>query len=90
MTDKFVHKNDSGSLFKNDEKTDANPNWADWQGTLNVGGTEYWVSAWVKGGKGGKFFSLAVKEKQASHNEGVAQASAAAQPDIIDDDIPPF
>lgn len=54
----------SGALFKNDEKTEDNPNWADYRGSLTVDGTEYWLSAWIKEGKSGKFMSLSVKPKE--------------------------
>ena len=49
-----------GSLFKNDKKeTDKHP---DYKGKINVGGTDYWLSAWIKEGKSGKFMSLSVSE----------------------------
>jgi len=38
----------------------------DYNGTLNVEGTEYWLSGWIKTSKkdGRKFLSLSVKPKQ--------------------------
>jgi hypothetical protein len=55
----------SGALFKNDKQ--GNETWADYKGSLNVGGTEYWVSAWIKEAKSGngKFMSLSIKPKDA-------------------------
>jgi uncharacterized protein (DUF736 family) len=53
----------SGALFKNDRKeTDKHP---DMRGSIDVGGVEYWISAWTKTPKAGgdKFLSLAVTAK---------------------------
>lgn len=55
----------SGALFKNDKKTADNPNWADYTGKINVAGVDYWLSAWIKDGKSGKFMSLSIKPQQA-------------------------
>lgn len=53
-----------GSLFKNDRKDDAK--FPDYKGSLNVDGTEYWLSAWIKVSKdGNKFMSLSIKNKNA-------------------------
>ena len=59
----------SGALFLNDRKeTEKHP---DFRGTINVDGTEYWVSGWTKdiqnGPKRGEsMISLALTPKQAS------------------------
>lgn len=56
----------SGALFINDRKTnDRQPNL---RGSINVEGTEYWVSAWTKQIKNGpragqKMISLAIQPK---------------------------
>jgi len=56
--------NNRGSLFKNDRKDDAK--FPDYKGSLNVDGTDYWLSAWIKVSKdGNKFMSLSVKNKNA-------------------------
>ena len=56
----------SGALFKNDEK--EKDTHADYRGTLNVGGKEYWLNAWIKESKkdGRKYMSLSVKPKDAA------------------------
>ena len=56
--------NNRGSLFKNDRKDDAK--FPDYKGSINVEGTEYWLSAWIKLSKDGqKFMSLSIKNKNA-------------------------
>ena len=72
------------SLFKNDRKEkDTQP---DYTGTLNVEGAEYYLDAWLKEGKKGKFFSGKIKlkgEKAETPNKAPAAAG-----DFPDDDIP--
>jgi uncharacterized protein (DUF736 family) len=54
-----------GVLFKNDRKEkDTHP---DYKGSAEVGGVEYWLSSWIKVGKGGaKFMSLSFTAKEES------------------------
>lgn len=61
---------DRGALFKND-KEGGNPNRPDYKGSINVGGTDYWLSAWLKTDRNGKkFMSLSVKLKdEVRHHE---------------------
>ena len=54
-------KDNSGVLFKSD-KTD-NERAPHYKGSIMVGGIDYWISAWVKDGKSGKFMGLAVSPK---------------------------
>lgn len=52
-----------GILGKNHNKTaDNHP---DYSGSINIDGTDYWLSGWLKESKkdGSKFFSLSVKPK---------------------------
>lgn len=53
---------DRGVLFKNDRK--ESDNHPDYRGSINVGGVEFWLSAWIKQGDKGKFMSLSVKPKE--------------------------
>lgn len=74
-----------GALFKNTKREkDTHP---EYNGSLNVGGVEYWISAWVKDGKSGKFFSLSVKEKD---DAKPAQKPVAATADPFSDSEIPF
>lgn len=58
----YEQKDLNGALFKNKDKTEKNPKWADYQGTALVGGVHYYISAWLKTDKnGGKYMSLAFK-----------------------------
>jgi hypothetical protein len=57
----------SGLLAKNDKQgNDSRP---DYRGSINVDGTEYWLSAWIKTGRDGtklagqKYMSLSVQPK---------------------------
>jgi len=55
-------KDNSGVLFKNDKKeTEKHPHY---KGNITVDGKDYWLSAWVKEGKSGKFMGLAVSPKE--------------------------
>jgi hypothetical protein len=62
----------SGILFRNDKKkTDKHPSHrGDVQVTCSHCGAvnEFWLSAWVKEGRKGKFFSLSFRSKEASES----------------------
>jgi len=64
-------------LFRNEDK--AKDTYRDYQGSITVAGTEYWLSAWIKDGKRGKFMTLSVKPKQ--------QAATSAKSSLTDDMI---
>ena len=94
MTD-FDNTN-RGALFKNKDKDAAHPNWADYQGSINVDGVEFWLSAWLKKGKksGVNYMSLSVTKKEAFVQKNTQaraeymQQAGEAVPDDFDDDIP--
>lgn len=51
-----------GALFRNERK-EAETH-ADYNGTINVNGQEFWINSWLKESKGGKkYMSLSVKPK---------------------------
>jgi hypothetical protein len=55
-------RDNSGVLFKNDKiENDRSPTY---KGNITVDGKDYWLSAWVKEGKSGKFMGLAVSPKE--------------------------
>ncbi len=59
----YEKREGQGSLFKNDKKeTENHP---DYRGDILIDGQEYWLSAWIKEGKNGKFMSLSAKLKDA-------------------------
>ena len=72
-----------GSLFKNEKKEEAKH--PDMSGTLNVNGTEYWISGWKKTSKAGTgFISLSIRPKQEQTRQ-VSQPTRKAQADDWDD-----
>lgn len=94
MTD-FDNTN-RGVLFKNDRKdSDKHP---DYKGNINVDGREFWLSAWIKDGKSGKFMSLSIqpKEKQqqrerpADVKPPMGNGPRRSQRDDLPDDSVPF
>lgn len=77
----------SGTLFKNDRKEkETHP---DYKGQINIDGTDYWLSAWVKVSKDGtkKFMSLSVKAKD-EQAKPAAKGSQGSGFDDIDDPLP--
>jgi hypothetical protein len=85
MSKQFDNTN-SGTLFKNDTEGKSE-NFPPYGGSLNVNGEEFWISAWVKDGQKGKFFSLAVKPKEA---RGDTRKPASKPVDDFESDSIPF
>ena len=81
-----------GSLFKNNRK--ENEKHADYNGSINVDGHDFWLNAWLKTDKNGnKYMSLSVKRKDGTAARPEAQSIVKEVqrhfPDAkLDDDIP--
>jgi len=81
MAYKQFDNTNKGTLFKNDNaKKETDPAY---KGQINVDGTEYWLSAWVKESKkdGKKFFSLSLTPKDRDVNQPTRRE---APPDLED------
>lgn len=76
---------DRGVLFRNDRK--ERDTHADYKGSINVGGVEYWLSAWIKEGQKGKFMSLSVQPKEAASRQAPSNGGPSLRSDL-EDDIP--
>jgi uncharacterized protein (DUF736 family) len=79
MTMSDFDSTNRGALFRNDDKTEEKH--PDYRGNLNVGGTDFWLSAWLKvSKKGTKYMSLAIKPK----NADTAQPKKSIGEDLAD------
>jgi hypothetical protein len=71
-----------GSLFKNDKKTEEKH--PDMSGSINIDGTEYWISGWRKKSKADVgFISLSVRPKEQTRES--SQPTKKAKADDWDD-----
>lgn len=88
MSDRQYDNSNRGALFKNEDKQQDTH--ADYRGSINVDGKEFWLDAWLKTSKAGnKYMSLSVKPKMAREHQG-APANPPEQKaarDEFDDDL---
>jgi hypothetical protein len=83
MENKSNQRDNSGVLFKSDNRD--NERAPHYKGNITVDGKDYWLSAWVKEGKSGKFMGLAVSPK-----EPMAKPSERSKATGFDTDDMPF
>lgn len=75
-----------GALFKNsDKEKDSHP---DYKGNVNVGGVDYWLSAWIKKAESGRtYMSLSVQPKE-KRQERAAPPPRQQRRQDDDSDVP--
>ena len=81
MDNKQNQRDNSGVLFKSDKiENERSPQY---KGNITVDGKDYWISAWIKEGKSGKFMGLAVSPK-----EDYQPKQAPKKASFDDEDVP--
>ena len=89
MEQKKYDNTNRGTLARNEKK--ESDTHADYNGQINVEGTEYWLNGWIKDGKEGKkFMSLSIKPKApaARQSSEPTRKSQSSGFDDIDSDLP--
>lgn len=81
----YEQRDNSGSLFNNDKKTDPRSNLPDRKGKAMINGQVFWVSGWIKEGKNGRFMSLSFTPEDESNVN-----RQQSKPKAIDDKDTPF
>jgi hypothetical protein len=86
MEKKYDNTN-RGTLAKNEKKIEATH--ADYNGQLNVDGTDYWINGWIKKGPEGKtFLSLSIKPKAPAARQSSEPTRKSSNFDDMDSDLP--
>lgn len=79
MADKEYDNELRGALFKNDRRREGKDD-PQLQGSVQVGGVEYWLSAWKKtSSKGEQYYSLSFRLKDGQQ----ASSNAADDDDLL-------
>jgi hypothetical protein len=74
-------RDNSGVLFKSDKRD--NEKAPHYKGNITVDGKDYWLSAWIKEGKGGKFMGLALSPKDQQQKAKPKSSGFDDMPDDI-------
>jgi hypothetical protein len=82
----YTPKENNGTLFRNEKKTSENS--PDFTGSIMVGGQERWLSAWVKEGKKGKYFSVSIGQVKQPIGFTPRGADELPRNTIEDSDLP--
>ena len=83
---KYEQKEGQGALFKNTEKkSEKHP---DYRGDITIGGAKFWLSAWIKEGKKGKYMSVSAQPKTEKTAAGYKHNPAPGATDDLDSDVP--
>jgi hypothetical protein len=78
----------SGTLSRNKKR--ENDRQPEFKGACTIDGVAFWISAWLKEGEDGKFFSLAFtpKEKRSTAPAGVSAPGGGHRRGVPDDEMP--
>jgi len=90
MEKKAFDPTNRGTLARNEKK--ESDTHADYNGQLNVNGTDYWLNGWIKKGNEGKsFLSLSIKPKTPSTRQSSEPTRKGGNTGFDDmDDSTPF
>lgn len=74
MSGASINRGTLASNPKRGAETDA-----EFTGTLNVSGRDYWLSGWVMEGDGGRFFSLTVEPQEGDDKRTIQRFKHSAR-----------
>ena len=82
----YEHKDNTGSLFKNDKRTEETH--ANARGSAMIDGVAYWVDAWTNDKNGNKYQNLKFKRKDTQEKAMPQRTAVAPSLAEMDSDIP--